>query len=263
MNIPTVLRRLSGLVALLVAAFPLCAQSAVFYVEDVTAEAGEEVMVNVRATGVSSVVGVQFSVSWDPEVLSYLGVENIALDGAPNENFNQTRVDSGYVGYLEVDQSLVGFSYADSAVVFTLRFQSLSEVSQETAIGFADTPLRFNGKYADMVDLEEDTRDGIVTLDGISSVPVYGEDARFRVAPNPFSDQINITTSLRYGGRGMLEVLDLSGRLLLQRPVVLSGSAATLTLNATDFPGTGAYVLRLVTDREQLTRKVILQGGPH
>ena len=260
MNIPKMFRCLPGLVAALLATLSLSAQSPIFYVEDVTAEAGKEVAVNIRATNATNIAGIQFSVAWDTLVLEYVDVENIARNGAPNANFNRTQVDQGRIGYFEVDQTVQGFDYPDSSIVFTVRFQSLSDISQTTTISFADTPLRFTGSDPSMDTLVRDTRAGEVTLDGITSVPVFGEDARFRVSPNPFTDRLRVETALRYGGRGTLEILDLSGRLLSQRPVELTGGRVVVELSGADFPSRGAYVLRFVTDREQLTRKIIFRG---
>jgi hypothetical protein len=65
-------------------------------------------------------------------------------------------------------------------------------------------------------------------------------------------------TSLNYGGPAVLEILDLSGQLISSRTINLSAGNNVTELQAQDFPGEGAYIIRLITDREQLHRKLIL-----
>jgi len=237
---------------------PLTGQNAEFFVESLTAETGGQVSVNVRANGMANLVGIQFSVSWDTEILDYTGVSNIILDGAAEENFNQTQIDSGRIGYIEFDPSLMGFGLEDSIVLFSLDFMPRTNNSDVTNISFVEMPLKFSGMDAMNNRIDTITTDGTIRLEGTSSVSAFAEDPRFSVAPNPFTRFVRVKTRLHYGGPATLEILDLSGRLIANRKLHLSANNDEVELRAEDFPGQGAYIIRLVTDREQLHRKVIL-----
>ena len=239
---------------------PLSGQNAEFFVEDLTAVTGEEVSVNVRANGMANLVGIQFSVSWDTELLEYTGVSNIVLDGAPGENFNRTQLDSGRIGYLEADLSLMGFGLPDSVILFSLNFMPKTNNSDVTEIAFSEMPLRFSGMDAMNNRIDTITTNGVLRLEGTSSIRAFAEDPRFAVAPNPFTDFVRVKTQLNYGGPATLEVLDLAGRLLRSRKIHLPAGSQVTELQAEEFPGEGAYIIRLVTDREQLHRKVILHA---
>lgn len=237
---------------------PLASQNAEFFVEDLTAETGGQISVNVRANGMSDLVGIQFSLSWDTEILEYLSVSNIVLDGAADENFNQTQLDSGRIGYLEVDADLDGFDLGDSVLLFSLNFMPQSNNSATTAITFAEMPLKFSGMDVMSNRIDTITTNGTIVLEGTSALRAFAEDPRFSVSPNPFTRFVRVKTSLSYGGTAVLEILDLSGRLIHSRKVNLSAGNDVTELQAQDFPGEGAYIIRLTTDREQLHRKVIL-----
>ncbi len=249
-----------GVVLFVLMLLPLTGQNAEFFVENLTAETGGPISVNVRANGMADLVGIQFSVSWDTEILEYTGISNIILEGAPGENFNQTQIDSGRIGYLEADLSLMGFGLEDSVILFSLDFMPRTNNSDVTSISFVQMPLKFSGMDAMNNRIDTITTDGTITLEGTSSVSAFAEDPRFSVAPNPFTRLVRVKTMLNYSGAANLEVLDLSGRLVSSRKLYLSAGNDETELFAKDFPGQGAYIIRLVTDREQLHRKVILHN---
>lgn len=257
MNIPSLLRRLTGIVVLLLALLPLDAQETELFVENVTAEAGGEVAVNVRARGLANVVGMQFSITWDTLLLEFQSATELDIPRAMT-GFNERKLSMGTIGYLAVQDGLEGFTLPDSVVLFTVNFQSLSPHQEVTQIRFDSIPLRIRLTDPDNNDVTPLLKPGDVTLEGTNGIPSFAEDARFSVSPNPFSDFVRIKTNVAYGGAATLEILDVSGRLVGSRTLSLRAGTQTTELSARDFPGEGAYIIRLVTDREQLHRKVVL-----
>ena len=262
MNISTLLRRLSAVVSLLLLHTALAAQNPTILVESVTADVDDEVAIEVRGIGFDTLVGVQFSLCWDQELLSFVRVDDIVLNGAQNTNFNQSRLDEGRIGYLESDPAVQGFGLPDSALLFRLILAPQTTVASETMINFCDAPVppRSVGVNMSSPDLDYAMGSGTVLLTGVNDLAIAAEDPRLTVAPNPFRDQAQITVNLDYGGSATVDVLDLSGRLLDRRTVNITPGNTTLPLTADKLPTNGAYVLRLTTSREQLHRKVILQG---
>lgn len=259
MNISSLLRRLMGIVVLVLALLPLHAQETELFVENVTAEAGGEVAVNVRARGLTNVVGMQFSIAWDTLLLEFQSATELDIPRAMT-GFNERELDRGTIGYLAVQDGLEGFSLPDSVALFTINFQSLSPHREVTEISFDSIPLRIRLTDPDNNDVTSGLTSGNVTLEGTNSIPSFAEDARFSAAPNPFSDFVRINTNVAYSGAATLEILDLSGRLVGSRTLSLRSGPHTTELSSRDFPGEGAYIIRLVTDREQLHRKVVLHN---
>ena len=246
----------------MLAAVSLSGQDAEFFVDDVAVELGDSISVDVVGLNVDQLVGFQFSVCWDTTVLAYQGVKNIILDGSPAENFNRVQLDSGRLGYLLIDNTLNGFAVADSVRLFTLRFLPVGTQSLTTEIRFCEEPLRFSGMDVDNARIDTLTTDGVVTLGDASGLPSFARNPRFRASPNPFTERLYLDTDLPYGSAATLEILDLRGRLLLQRPVRVNAGKQRIELAGRDFPGAGAFVVRLVTDREQLHRRVIRHLRP-
>jgi len=257
MNIPKLLGRLPGVVALLLALLPLRAQETNFFVESLTANAGEEFAVNVKATNFEDLVGVQLSIHWDREKLDYLGLDNIFLDGTPESNFNRTQLDSGRLGYLIVDPTLNGFGTEDTVLLFTVIMKPTSIATMTTEIDFGDAPVRFSAMDNDNNRLDCNKDAGTIMLENPNGLVSFAEDPRFTVSPNPFAGQLLVTSSLNYSGSAVLEILDISGRLIKSEKVRVPAGRFTIALPGTDFPEAGAYIVRLATDREQLHRKVI------
>lgn len=259
MSIPKLVRHLTGVVVLLLAVGQLTAQGTKFMVQDITAPAGEDFFVRVSATEFADVVGVQLSLAWDTTKIEFVGVDSIVLDGTFNDNFNRTQLDSGRLGYLLVDPSVSGFGLMGEVHLFSLRFRPVMNVTMTTEIAFADAPLRFSAMDNRNNRLECTKESGTVLLEGTSGIPALAEDPRFRVSPNPFVEELLIKARLNYAApAARLEVRDLSGRLLLDRQEKVGAGNWSTVLGADMFPAAGAYFIRLVTDREQLSRKVIL-----
>lgn len=260
MNIPNPFRRPLAAAILLFATLSLTAQNTEYFVESTTADVSGEVAVNVRGINIDTLVGVQFSLQWDSTVFEFLRVENVALEGTLMGNFNQTQLDNGRIGYLEADGTLVGFGLPDSSLLFTLVFQPLTTVTTTTSIAFSEEPLRTSVRSSNNNDVTPDLTAGMVSLEGANSVVTFAEDPRLTVAPNPFRDYSQVSLSLNYSGTANLEILDISGKMITRRTQAFVAGNTSINLNARDFPTNGTYILRITTNREQLHRKVVLQG---
>lgn len=260
MNIPKLLRRLTAVATFLFATLSLSAQNTEYFVESVTADVNGEVAVNVRGINIDTLVGVQFSVEWDETILEFIRVENVAMDGSLMGNFNQTQIAEGRIGYLEADGTLMGFGLADSSLLFTLVFNPLTTVTTATDISFVEEPLRTSVRTSNNNDIDPNLVNGTINLNGANSVSTFAEDPRLTLAPNPFRDFSQLSIRLDYGGTANLEILDINGRQISRRTQAITPGNTTINLYAQDFPSNGAYIVRLTTEREQLHRKVILQG---
>lgn len=73
------------------------------------------------------------------------------------------------------------------------------------------------------------------------------------------SDHGQVRIKLNYQGEATLEILDVAGRTILRRPWKLRPGDNTIPLAPALFPADGTYIVRLITDREQLHRKVVLR----
>ena len=255
--------RLLALVLCMMAGFGhACGQDTQIFVEETDAPAGEEFLVNIRALDIGESVGIQFSVNWNVEELRYLGVDNL-LDGNTAEgNFNYTKVDTGRLGYLNFDMNLQPLNIADSSIVFSLRFEPLVANGGTSAIGFDTFPMNPVATNMQNERFELRLEGGQVRVVGTNAtVPNLADDPRFTVQPNPMTEAATISARLDYASTAELEVLDASGRVVLQRSLARRAGPQHVQLSSRDLPAAGTYILRLTTDREQLHRRLVFTGA--
>lgn len=139
---PTSIPRFHGGIRAVLAALSLCfcllltpAKGAVFTIQDgIPATTLVPVSVPVSFSGFSEGTGVQFSVSWDPNILSYQSHSwNSALLG---ENIVVgSNVGSGQMGLTYTRPNQFGI---DSAVLLTISFNALDVGN--SPLNFVDTP---------------------------------------------------------------------------------------------------------------------------
>lgn len=259
MNISQLPRLLPAALLLLLLSGVTAAQEAKIFVVSTQSAPDEPFGLEVRADGLMQAVGIQLSVSWDTSALDFLGVEDVILEGNLDDNFNQTQIDSGRIGFLVFDQNIEGLSLMDSSLLFRLRFNPVGGDGTLTEVTFTEEPVKMV-----VSDPQNDTIStrfvaGEVSIGMVNAVRnAFAEDARFTAAPNPFVDRLTTNFSVGYAGEAALAVLDANGRLLSERSLRMVAGQNQVTLQAADFPTAGPYFLRLTTDRERLYRKVIL-----
>lgn len=76
----------------------------------------------------------------------------------------------------------------------------------------------------------------------------------FVVYPNPAGTFVSVSSGYGAVGKATLQWLDATGRMLASKPVMSSNEE----LNTAAYPN-GTYLLRIVTDEETVTHKVIIQ----
>lgn len=240
----------------------LSAQAVDIYVEDIQAELSGSVSVNVRANNFTGIGGAQFSLNWDAEELSFTGLDNLALNASESSSFNQTMVEQGKIGYIIADMSLNGFDLEDESILFTLNFNVLIQNDSRTIIQFSDDPV--SQVVADTATnaLEAVFQDGMVTVGNpVGTEENYVDDPRFTASPNPFFDELTINHQANRPGRALLRVMDVEGRVVLNRQQDLNLGDNRLRLGADDFPTPGVYVLRLETKEGNYQRKLVFSGS--
>ncbi len=107
-------------------------------------EPGEQVCVEVEATGFQDILGLQFSMAWDPGVLQLEGITGFNLPGLSEANFGPGPVDSlSQLGTLTAswfDSELSGVSLNDGSALFTLCFTFTGDFGEATVIRFSNRP---------------------------------------------------------------------------------------------------------------------------
>jgi len=103
--------------------------------------------VEVTTNNFTDIVGMQFTVNWDPAVLEFVGFSTL-VDSTTNFVLNESNVNTGLVAQGELpvvwlSQAIESVSLPDGAVLFLLHFNVLSNVPSEIYFDGTPTPIEF------------------------------------------------------------------------------------------------------------------------
>ena len=219
----------------------------------------EDIQVNVLAFGIQEAVSIEATISWDTSQLRYLESEGLEIP----VTIGDAMVDSGFVTFIALDATLMGLAAADSTPIATLSFRRVADIAGTAAITFVGDTLQTNSITDTLViddmgaEFETLWVDGQVVFSPATSVAVHTEDERLSIYPNPISDASRLLIDLNYASPATLELLTTEGRLLHRLDLQITPGERVVRLDRSAFPVAGYYVLRLTTDREQFTRKII------
>ncbi len=105
-------------------------------IEDFSATAGQPVCVNVYSNSFTNILGMQFSINYDPNVLQFDEATNFGLPGLVASNFGNPA--PGAITFTWTDQELDGHTVANCTSIFTLCFNSVGNTT--TTISFSGNP---------------------------------------------------------------------------------------------------------------------------
>ncbi len=111
-------------------------------VSDTTAKKGEEACVSISARSFNAILGLQYSIVFDPTQLKFKKSNNYGLDGLSQGSFGATKVDEGSLNFLWFDMNVKGISVPDATVLYDLCFQVLAEKGTTCEVTISDKPLK-------------------------------------------------------------------------------------------------------------------------
>ena len=92
------------------------------------------------------------------------------------------------------------------------------------------------------------------TLTGVSNIPLH--EFKFNVYPNPNNGEFQIAYQLPQNKSGIIEILDINGKLLWSRNLPAWSTTQKLILD--DMLPQGFYLIRLKSDKKFATQKLII-----
>lgn len=117
---------------------------------EAAAPKGSVVCLPVEASGLTDLLGFQFTMRFDSAALQYHSVRAIDLPGYTESSFGTRFADRGYLSTLWSDNSLRGVSRPADHKLFEVCFRNLQEKGQEAEVRFADGPTYFEVVGTDM-----------------------------------------------------------------------------------------------------------------
>jgi gliding motility-associated-like protein len=102
---------------------------------------GETVTINISVLNYDSIGGIQFSVGWDPAVLSFDTIANanpsLVLDAT---NFGTQQTANGFISFAWTSALPFGLTLVDGSVLFSLTFNVVATGNNSSNIAFGNFP---------------------------------------------------------------------------------------------------------------------------
>ncbi len=157
---------------------------------------GDILSVKIKVNGFSDIISFQSSINWDPAVLKYVGVSDFGIRDLGENNFGITNALQGHVRFLWEPANSTSLSVEDGAILFSAQFETLTQITQETSIGFIDItstpayPTEFANSNYEILN--------VTTIEGsIMLVHDLGELVNIESTPNNSCDEKTPNGSLK------------------------------------------------------------------
>jgi len=146
--------------------------------------------------------------------------------------------------------------------------EHFTQIGAVIAAGYSTMPLDYsftdkdiNKSSADKIyyRLRMVDQDQSYKYSSVRWLDLYGnaDQTVFNVFPNPFNDAVSITLNSVDDGIALLELSDLSGKIIFEQSVKVMKGNNFLTLNQFSSLAQGVYVLQLIAGSAKVTRKMI------
>ncbi len=147
-------------------------QNTSFVINGNNLTAGQAVNIPVLVNDFDAVIGFQFTINWDPEVLDFQSIGGFDLDNLDQTNFGFAGIEQGYLTCFWTESSFSGIDVMDEIAIFSLAFQVNCSATEASVIEFSDTPtdalLIYEGQNTLPVTSIPTMINGTYSFDGIS-----------------------------------------------------------------------------------------------
>jgi hypothetical protein len=243
-------------------ATPLQAQQQVTFVAPLLkAKNGDLVGVDVRVKSYDSIASFQFSMAWDPTVLTYIRLDSFRLAGLDPSSFNTGNTNNGKISVVWTDNTGAsrGVRPMDSVTIFKIYFRVIGTAPNFSAIRFDSTPTSiraYNGNYTSLL---LKTINGSVTVErtsatadlipksptGIKLLPIF---------PNPSAGAVNIPFETDKGGEVEMTIHDSSGRRVYTKSDILLAGKHEWSAEGKWLSKSGNYLVVITSKAGKATR---------
>ena len=102
-----------------------------------------QVCLDVTAIGFDRLIGMQYSIHWDPALLQYQSVKNFKLSSLDNNDFGDRQSAQGMLTAACIDDSLRGMSIPAGSSLYQICFTAKGNAGQEAIVKFHNQPTPY------------------------------------------------------------------------------------------------------------------------
>lgn len=220
----------------------------VFDIQDRMVKAGETFEVSFDANQFEDVLGYQFTMKYNNDLVSFVDVAAGELSDMNADNFG-VRFDEGIITTSwNADKAI---TLADKLSTFTVTFTANENVriSEALALSNAYTPAEAYNANGDLLDVQ-------LRFGGADQTA--GAFALFQNEPNPFRDVTRIGFELPEAGQATLTIFDVAGKVVHQITENYAAGYNEEVIDRSDLSADGMLFYRLESGDHVATQKMII-----
>ncbi len=197
-------------------------------------EAGQQVCVQVEVSNFNNISGMQFSMNWDPALLTFAEVTNFNLQGMSIETFTLDDVANGNIRMQWLSPSGIGISQPNGTAIFDICFNAIGANGSSAAVSITNSPTPIEVADNDNNPLPTNVSNGLITITsgmtggGDCDVEGFAMILPTIQAENGTNVCINITV------KDFVDMLSFSGTIVYDQ-TVLANPEATAELSGVLF----------------------------
>lgn len=208
---------------------------------------GNQVKYEVRAGEAMDIIGGQFAIEFDADVLSYTGSNSGSLQ-IKGHHINALRAEEGLL-YFSVDIA-GGVSLSADEVLMTLTFDAKAKGNSATI------KLAQNAMNAEVYDMDANVKP--LHLQTRNADSNQSQNVLYQNQPNPFKDYTNISFELAAEGDATIRVMDVTGKIVFTQSGHYSKGYHNITITNSQLSGSGVYYCKIEAGAFSATKKMIL-----
>lgn len=109
-------------------------------VADTIVTRNNEVIIPVTTTGFENILGLQFTVEWNPQIAQFVNINHEAASGIMSGDFNLTYVDDGRITFAWAQPSGNSITLAPHDTLFAIRFMPVGNYGEATPVIITASP---------------------------------------------------------------------------------------------------------------------------
>lgn len=259
------MRCLATLLLLLFAVINLSASEDTIYIEmqELVVNNGDEVMIDLQVSGFENVVGAQFTLNYDKEVINYLNVDNFAIASInKNNNFGIPQPENGTISFLWYDFLAQGVSLEDESVLFRIKFSAVGSTGE-----FSYVDLDTSSNILNVIEFSNTDGEvmpvvvskGKVTIETVSNIDFNINDFDIgNFNPSVVNDKATLTIESPINQRINYTMLDLTGKVVSSGMTDLVSGTNNIVFERRELPNIpGTYFVEFKIGNYKVARKFI------
>lgn len=222
---------------------------------------GNDFEAALKAYDFTDIVGIQFSIHWNPGVIEFKGISEFNLPEM-NDPFGLSKVDSGLLTFLWITPDITnGVTLGSGEAVFTIEFSAIGAIGDTSSMVITDSPTMIFvlNSAGQSIGLTSDPGQIIIQDPDLSLFDVTPRMG-FSLRPTLVRTELTLVIDSDHAFGGDIYVFDIAGKVIHHHQLIAySGETQVLieTGNRSQWRP-GHYIVVLETDFGRLADRFVI-----